>query len=64
MCSLINSIFYKMTKNKVAHRKQTSVTSESSSKEPDEGRQCYVSLFVKKYLEVYKTEDAASNNVS
>lgn len=53
-----------MTKNKVAHRKQTSVTSESSSKEPDEGRQCYVSLFVKKYLEVYKTEDAASNNVS
>ncbi|XP_035579368.1 RNA exonuclease 1 homolog [Zalophus californianus] len=48
-----------MPKYKAAHRKRALVTPEASSKVPEEGRQCYVSLFVEKYLRVYKTEDEA-----
>nr|XP_008249094.2 RNA exonuclease 1 homolog isoform X1 [Oryctolagus cuniculus] len=50
----------KMPKYTVAHRKWTSVTSESS-KVPDEVRQRYVSLFVERYLDVCQTKDEALN---
>lgn len=48
----------------MAYQKRPSVASEFSSKVPDEVRQCYVSLFVEKYLEVCKTEDEAVYKVS
>ena len=63
--SLINnSVFNKMPKCKLAHRKRALVTPESSSKVPEEVRQRYVNLFVEKYLGVYETEDEALNKVS
>ncbi|XP_058421907.1 RNA exonuclease 1 homolog [Diceros bicornis minor] len=55
----IASFPVKMPRYKVAHGKRTFVTSESSSKVPDEVRQRYVNLFFEKYLRVYKTEDEA-----
>ncbi|XP_063493109.1 putative uncharacterized protein encoded by LINC00032 [Symphalangus syndactylus] len=59
-----NQIFHSCQKpkdifNKMAHQKRPSVTSEFSSKVPDEVRQRSVKLFVEKYLKVCKTEDEA-----
>ncbi|XP_008568129.1 PREDICTED: RNA exonuclease 1 homolog isoform X2 [Galeopterus variegatus] len=57
----IASFPVKMSKHKAAHGKQALVTSESSSKVPDEVRQRCISSFVQKYLKVCKTEDEALN---
>ncbi|XP_037654336.1 RNA exonuclease 1 homolog isoform X4 [Choloepus didactylus] len=57
----IASFPVKMPKYKVANQKQALVTSEASSKIPEETRQRCISLFFEKYLKVYGKKHEAFN---